>query len=84
MGICSQCVFGLFPPSLRWCIGSMISVLASLASFVMVRYVYIYIYMLDGIAVLISLCAFYVCDIVRGYLKPYHYLDYTLYLSSSW
>ena len=82
MGICSQCVFGLFPPSLRWCIGSMISVLARSASFVMVRYVYIY--KLDGIAVLISLCASYVCDIVRGYLKPNHNLDYTLYLSSSW
>ena len=27
--------------------------------------------------------AVYVCDIARGYLKPHHFLDYTLHVSSS-
>ena len=36
-GICSQCVFGLLWPSLRWCIGSLISVLGRSATFFMVR-----------------------------------------------
>ena len=36
-GICSQCVFGLLSPSLRWCIGSLISVLGRSATFFMVR-----------------------------------------------
>ena len=33
MGIFSQCVFGLLSPSLRWCIGSLISVLGRSATF---------------------------------------------------
>ena len=38
--------------------------------------------MRDGNAVLLYVCAVHVCDIVRGYLKPSHYADFILYLSS--
>ena len=42
-----------------------------------------FVNVVNGNAVLIYVCAVHVCDIARG-LKPSHYGEYILYLSSSY